>query len=81
MLMNECPKCKSSRTISGHLARIGQSSRLSASFWPSDVKCYQFVFDHGPVLQSEAFACADCGLVWMALRDVTDLRHMLSQAK
>jgi hypothetical protein len=77
--MIECPKCKSPNAVKGHLATVGQSSRLSASFWPEAVKWHHFVFDHGPVVESDACACPDCGMIWLSLKDVTDLRHILNQ--
>jgi hypothetical protein len=78
--MIECPKCKNSNAVKGHLASIGKSSQLTASFWPEAVKWHQFIIDHGPVIQREAFACPDCGMVWSAIKDITDLHHILSQA-
>jgi len=53
---------------------------MSSSFWPEAVKWHQFILDGGPVINSDASACPDCGMVWLTLRDVTDLRHILSEA-
>jgi len=77
--MIECPKSKNSNTVKGHLAGVGKSSRLTASFWPDAVKWHQFVIDHGPVLQGEAFACPDRGMVWSTVKDVADIPQILNQ--
>jgi len=61
--MIECPKCKSEKIIPGRLSINGRSIQLVMSFVPADLKWYQFSVA-GAELKPEAFACANCGMVW-----------------
>jgi hypothetical protein len=62
--MTECPKCKSQKVAEGRLAAINHSRTVAIQFVPSELKWFQFSMVGGAELQSQAFACEDCGMVW-----------------
>jgi hypothetical protein len=80
--MTECPKCKSSKVASGHLAVAGHSGQIFAglSFVPADLKWYQFSLEGGATLKPEVFACPDCGTVWMTVAYPENLREVLKRS-
>ena len=76
--MPECPKCKSTKVVSGCLTLKGHSGPRTIAFSPGGLKWYQFSLDGGAELQTEAFACADCAMVWtMAYPEM--LREIIKQ--
>jgi len=77
--MTECPKCKSQKVATGHLAVNGRSTRFVMAFVPDALKWYQFSLEGGAELKTEAFACADCGMVWTTVAYPENLREALSR--
>jgi len=77
--MTECPKCKCSKITTGRLAVIGRSTPIVAAFVPDALKWYQFSSEGGAELQSQAFACPDCGMVWTMAAYPEVLREVVSR--
>lgn len=77
--MTECPKCKSQNVALGHFATRGHSNPAAVSFVPGELKWHQFSLDGGAELDSEAFACPDCGMVWTTVEFPEMLREELDQ--
>jgi hypothetical protein len=77
--MPECPKCKSTKVTSGRITATGHSAPIAAAFTPGALKWYQFSLDGGAELQTEAFACPDCGMVWTTAAYPEVLREMIKQ--
>lgn len=77
--MNECPKCKSQKVTAGRLSVNGRSSHVAIAFVPGALKWYQFSLEGGAELKPEAFACADCGMVWTTVAYPENLRPLISQ--
>jgi len=77
--MTDCPKCKSRKVTAGALAETGRSLRASISFVPGQLKWYQFSMQAGAELQTEAFACPDCGLVWTTAKYPEVLREVINR--
>ena len=77
--MPECPKCKSTKVTSGRITAIGHSTPIAAAFAPGSLKWYQFSLDGGAELQTEAFACPDCAMVWTMAAYPEMLREIISQ--
>ncbi|HLX70407.1 MAG TPA: hypothetical protein VKV04_12340 [Verrucomicrobiae bacterium] len=77
--MTECPKCKSQKVAIGHFATRGHSNRAAVSFVPGELKWHQFSLDAGAELDSEAFACPDCGTVWTTVEYPETLRQELDR--
>ena len=79
--MTECPKCKSQKAAIGHLASRGYSNGTTVSFVPGESKWHQLSLDSGAELESEAFACPDCGMVWTTAEYPENLRQALNGFK
>ena len=79
--MTECPKCKSQKAAIGHFATRGHSNRAAVSFVAGELKWHQLSLDGGAELDSEAFACPDCGMVWTSVEYPEILREELSRSK
>jgi hypothetical protein len=77
--MPECPKCKSTKVVSGRLTLQGHSGPRPIAFAPSALKWYQFSLDGGAELQTEAFACPDCAMVWTMAAYPETLREIIKQ--
>jgi hypothetical protein len=77
--MSECPKCKSTRVTSGRITLNGRSTPVPTTFAPSALKWYQFSLEGGAELQTEAFACADCGMVWTMAAYPEVLRDLIKK--
>ena len=79
--MTECPKCKSQKVAAGHFSTRGHSNSMTVSFVPGELKWYQFSMDGGAELETEVFACSDCGLVWTDAAYPEALRELVNQFK
>jgi hypothetical protein len=77
--MPECPKCKSTSVTSGRLTLNGQSTHTAVAFNPGALKWYQFSLQVGAELQTEAFACPDCGMVGTMSAYPEVLREIIKQ--
>lgn len=75
----ECPKCKSQKVAAGHLSIGGHSNRAAVSFVPGALNWYQFSLEGGAELDTEVYACPDCGIVWTEAAYPENLRELLSR--
>jgi hypothetical protein len=51
------------------------------AFVPGELKWYQFSLEGGAELKTQAFACADCGLVWTTVAYPENLRALLANLR
>jgi hypothetical protein len=77
--MTECPKCRSQRVAIGHFATRGHSNQGAVSFVPGELKWHELSADGGAELDSEVFACPDCGTVWTTVEYPEILREELNR--
>lgn len=77
--MTECPKCKSQKVIAGRLSVFMRTTRVPLAFVPGALKWYKFSAEGGAELKPEAFACADCGMVWTSVAYPENLRLLIQQ--
>ncbi len=75
----ECPNCKSQKVVDGRLAEYMRSTPVSIEFIPGALKWYQFNLEGGAELKPEAFACADCGMVWTSAAYLENLKAIIGK--
>jgi len=60
--VTKCLQCQSERITKGSI--VPESNGGFVQFRPEGLRAWVLTLDQGADLQSEAYACLDCGLVW-----------------
>jgi len=66
--MSQCLKCKSGNVVAGQIGNTTRTGWWSAVFKPDrKTRFLALTLREGTDCDGEAFACLDCGLVWISL--------------